>query len=159
MGSAEFYYRDAHAPEPNRPNHIGAAILIFYEGKVLLESRTDSERWAFVGGGLYLHETLMECIIRETYEETGLLLRDADIQFCALFDDPSIIIKYPDGNIIRSITAVYKTVLKELPELRCSAESKELRFFSAGELRDIKLVETHIPLEEYFFPELVGNWK
>ena len=101
LGIAEFYYRDAHAPEPNRPNHIGA-----------------------------------------------------DIQFCALFDDPSIIIKYPDGNIIRSITAVYKTVLDGMPELRCSAESKELRFFTAGELRDIKLVETHIPLAEYFFPDI-----
>lgn len=50
MGQATFYYKNSNAP---KPNHIGATILINYDGKVLLESRKDSERWAFIGGGLF----------------------------------------------------------------------------------------------------------
>ena len=48
-----FYYKNSNAPNPNKPNHIGATILINYDGKVLLESRKDSERCAFIGGGLF----------------------------------------------------------------------------------------------------------
>ncbi|MDE7201402.1 MAG: NUDIX domain-containing protein [Lachnospiraceae bacterium] len=84
-----------------------------YNGQVLLESRKDSNRWAFIGGGLFLNETLLECVKRETFEETGIILSDEDIKFCKLYDDPSIIIAYPDGNVIRSIMALYTTTLKK----------------------------------------------
>jgi len=151
MKQAKFYFQNPNAPKPNKPNHIGATILIYYDGKVLLESRKDSDRWAFIGGGLLINETLLECAKRETFEETGIVLLDEDIEFCKMYDDPSIIISYPDGNIIRNMMAVYKTTLKESPDLVCSEESRELRFFSKEELKSVNLVETHIPiLEDYF---------
>jgi len=146
MKQASFYYKNPDAPNPNKPNHIGATILIHYDGKVLLESRKDSDRWAFIGGGLLINETLLECAKREAFEETGIVLSDEDIEFCKLYDDPSIIISYPDGNIIRNMMAVYTTTLKEMPDLVCSEESRELRFFSKEELKSIKIVETHGPI-------------
>ena len=145
MRKATFYYKQLNAPVPNKPNHIGSTILIKYDGKVLLESRKDSDRWAFIGGGLFLNETLLECVKRETLEETGIILSDEDIKFCKLYDDPSIIIAYPDGNVIRSIMALYTTTLKKMPDLKCSEESTELKFFSREELKEIKIVETHTP--------------
>ena len=148
MKQAKFYYKNPSAPKPNRPNHIGATILIHYGGKVLLESRKDSDRWAFIGGGLLLNETLPECAKRETFEETGIVLADEDMEFVKLYDDPTIIIAYPDGNIIRNMMAVYKTNLKQMPDLVCSEESRELRFFSKEELKNIKIVETHTPILE-----------
>ena len=154
MGNAKFYYKSNNSPKPNRPNHIGSTILIFQGEKVLMESRTDSDRWAFIGGGLFLTETLIECAIRETKEETGIELQEQDIVFKKFFDDPSIIIEYPDGNIIRSMMAVYKTELKEAPILQCSEESKELKFFAPDELKTINVVETHIPILEEFFPDV-----
>ncbi len=151
MGKAAFYYKQSNAPEPNKPNHIGSTIMIYYNGKVLLESRKDSNRWAFIGGGLSLNETLLECAIRETFEETGIVLSNEDIRFCKLYDDPSIIIAYPDGNVIRSIMALYAATLKEMPDLKCSEESIELRFFSKEELKELNIVETHTPiLVDYF---------
>ena len=51
MSKARFYYKDKNAPMPNRPNHIGSTIIICYDGKVLLESRADSDRWAFLAWG------------------------------------------------------------------------------------------------------------
>lgn len=151
MRKATFYYKQLNAPVPNKPNHIGSTILIKYDGKVLLESRKDNDRWAFIGGGLFLNETLLECVKRETLEETGIILSDEDIKFCKLYDDPSIIIAYPDGNVIRSIMALYTTTLKKMPDLKCSEESTELKFFSREELKEIKIVETHTPiLADYF---------
>ena len=107
--------------------------------------------------GLLFTETLIECAIRETKEETGIELQEQDIVFKKLFDDPSIIIEYPDGNIIRSMMAVYQTELKKTPLLQCSEESKELKFFTPDELKTINVVETHIPILEEFFPEVVTH--
>ena len=100
-----------------------------------------------------LNETLLECVKRETFEETGIILSDEDIEFCKLYDDPSIIIAYPDGNIIRSMMALYEATLKKMPDLRCSEESVELRFFSKEELKNIKIVETYTPILEDYFAE------
>ena len=66
------------------------------------------------------------------------------IEIYKIYDDPSIIICYPDGNILRNIMAVYKVRLESEPELICSSESRELRFFDKEELRKVKIVETHI---------------
>lgn len=100
-----------------------------------------------------LNETLLECVKRETFEETGIILSDEDIEFCKLYDDPSIIIAYPDGNIIRSMMALYEATLKKMPDLRCSEESVELRLFSKEELKNIKIVETYTPILEDYFAE------
>lgn len=152
MGQARFYYKDENAPCPNRPNHIGSTILLEYKGMLLLEHRADSERWAIIGGGLELGETLAECALREVCEETGIRLSEEEIRLYKIYDDPSLIISYPDGNVIRSIMAVYKTTLAEYPVLICSDESRELKFFTREELRTVPLVETHQPiLEDYLY--------
>lgn len=141
MGQATFYYKNSNAPEPNKPNHIGATILIKYDDKVLLESRKDSDRWAFIGGGLFLNETLLECVKRETFEETGIILSDEEIEFCKLYDDPSIIIAYPDGNIIRSMMALYTTTLEKMPDLKCSEETTETILKMKRRILDVRLLQ------------------
>lgn len=154
MKQAQFFYRNENAPKPNRPNHIGTVLLMEWDHKLLLERRMDSERWAVIGGGLKVDESLVEGVLRETFEETSIQLTEDRVELYKIYDDPSIICSYPDGNILRSIMAVYKTQLTEEPELICSAESKELRFFTRNELKSVKIAETHIPiLQDYFMEE------
>lgn len=148
MKKAKFYYKNSNAPKPNKPNHIGTSILIEYGDRVLLERRQDSDTWAFIGGGLKTDESLMDCVVRETLEETGIALTEDAIDFNMIYDDPSRIAHYPDGNVLRVITVVYHTVLSEQPNLICSSESKELRFFSREELKNIPIAATHIPIAE-----------
>ena len=150
MKEATFYYNDPTAPKPNKPNLIGATVLIEYNKRLLLEHRADSERWAIIGGSLMANESLVDCAIRETREETSISLDKDMVDFFKIYDDPSIIISYPDGNIYRSIMVVYYVKLLEQPNLVVSKESRELRFLSTTELKDIKIVETHIPiLQDY----------
>ncbi len=147
---AEFFYKSADAPVPNQPNLVGATVLIEYGQKLLLEHRADCERWAVIGGSLRVDESFLDCALRETKEETGIELARDMVSLYKVYDDPSLIIRYPDGNIFRSVMMVYRTKLRELPALSCSEESKELRFFTKEELRDVPIVETHIPiLQDY----------
>lgn len=147
MTQARFYYKDKNAPQP-KGNRIGTCILIEYDGKLLLEHREDSDTWAVIGGGLKLNERLVDGVIRETFEETGIRLREEKVTFYGIYDDPSRIASYPDGNVWRIITVVYRTKLEELPEMICSEESRELRFLGREELRKVKVAATHLPILE-----------
>ncbi len=150
MKKSIFYYNDPTAPKPNKPNLIGSTVLIEYNKKLLLEHRADSERWAIIGGSLEANESLVDCAIREVREETSINLDKDILDLIKIYDDPSIIISYPDGNAYRSIMVVYHMKLLEQPNLVVSEESRELCFFSQTELKNIKIVETHIPiLQDY----------
>ena len=104
---------------------------------------------------MQLDENLKNCIIRETFEETGLVLEADKVSCIKIYDDPSIIIEYPDGNIIRSIMALYFVRISLVPQLVCSDESKELRFFDREELKKLPIVETHIPILEDIWSERI----
>lgn len=143
MAQAKFYYKDPAAPRPNRPNHIGVAVLLEWQGRYLMEYRADSDFWCFIGGGLWIDETLARCAQRETREETGICLLETDFQFVRLYDDPSRIAAYPDGNVLRVITALYRAAMAEEPALVCSEESRALRFFAPQELAGLPVAPTH----------------
>ena len=149
MPQAQFYYRDKDAPKP-KGNRIGTCILLECGGRLLLEHRADSDIWAVIGGGLKSGERLVEGAVREVFEETGLNLREEQLELYRIYDDPSRIASYPDGNVWRILTVVYRVRLPKQPELICSEESRELRFFTKEELGEVKIAATHLPiLEEY----------
>ena len=150
---AQFFYKDKNAPRPNCPNHIGTSVIIKVDDKILMEHRTDSDTWAIIGGGLKIDESLIECAIREVFEETGIRLSEQNIELYRIYDDPSRIASYPDGNVLRVITVVYRVHMKNCPELVCSIESKELRFCSKDELRKLVIAKTHIPIIEDYLKE------
>ncbi len=152
MPQAQFYYRDKDAPKP-KGNRIGTCILLECDGRLLLEHRADSDTWAVIGGGLKVEERLVEGAIREVFEETGLELKEERLELYQIYDEPSRIASYPDGNVWRIITVVYRVRLAEQPELVCSEESRELRFFSKEELKGVKVAATHIPIVEAYAGE------
>lgn len=52
---------------------VGARGLILDDqNRLLLIQRSDNYRWAIPAGAMELGESMQECAIRETYEETGL---------------------------------------------------------------------------------------
>ena len=150
---AQFFYKDSTAPKPNEPNYIGTSVIIEMDNKILLEQRRDSDTWAIIGGGLKINETLLECAIREVFEETGIELREQNIQFYKIYDDPSRIASYPDGNVLRVITVVYRVRLNQYPKLICNEESRELKFFSKEELKEVEIAMTHVPIIEDYINE------
>ena len=56
------------------------------------------------------------------------------------------------------VIVVFALELETEPQMRISAESKELRFFSKEELRNIEIVITHSDIvEDHFIAESVSN--
>ncbi|TVY10363.1 NUDIX domain-containing protein [Paenibacillus cremeus] len=149
---AKFYYKNAKAPVPNKPTSIGVVALIRSGDSVLLEKRMDSDRWAIIGGAIHLDESLVEGLIREVKEETGLKVQSVNL--FGTFSDPSRIIAFPDGNVKRIITIAYEVEVEAYTELVCSEESRELRFIPREQLDKINIAETHIPIIQAYLENM-----
>lgn len=118
--------------------------LIKCGGSLLLERRSDCGRWGFVGGSVEVEESLEDALRREVFEETGLEVREHEL-FC-VSSDPSRIIRYPDGNVVRIISFVFRVEVENFGTLRRSEESEDLRFVGPEELERLDVIETARPI-------------
>jgi 8-oxo-dGTP diphosphatase len=50
---------------------LGAGIIVEQDGKVLLIDRADGQGYSMPGGIVRARESVEQCVLRETYEETG----------------------------------------------------------------------------------------
>ena len=151
MSIVKFYRGDPNAPKTTMPAHLGANAIITCRDKLLLEKRRDSGTWGLVGGGVKKHETELQAIAREIYEELGLRIPKEKFRKLAVYGEPGRIAAYQDGSIWRMVIVVFGLELDEEPQMRISAESKDLRFFSREELKDIEIVVTHSDIVEDWF--------
>lgn len=152
MSIVTFYRGDPKdAPKTTMPAHLGANAIITCQGKLLLEKRRDSDIWGLVGGGCKKTETGREAIAREVYEELGLRIHKDKFTKLDVYDDPGRIAAYRDGSIWRMVIVVYGLDFEKEPVMRISAESKELRFFTKEELKDIEIAITHSDIVEDWF--------
>lgn len=141
---ARFFYRDPAAPRPNGPLTIGVLALIERDGALLLEHRSDAHRWGLVGGAVEMDESMGDALRREVREETGLTV--VGYTLFGTFSDPSRIVRYPDGNVVRVIGLVYRVTVDDFSTLQRSEESTALGFFTPDELRDLDVIETARPI-------------
>ena len=152
MAIVTFYNCDPKdAPKTTMPAHLGANAIFTCKGKLLLEKRRDSDIWGLVGGGCKKYETGREAIARETYEELGLRVHKDRFEKLAVYDDPGRIAAYRDGSIWRMVIVVYGLELEDEPALRISSESKDLRFFTKAEVRELEIAITHSDIVEDWF--------
>lgn len=152
MSIVKFYRGDPkNAPKTTMPAHLGANAIITCNGKLLLEKRRDSDTWGLVGGGVKKQETELQAITREIHEELGLWIPKDRFHKLAVYGEPGRIAAYRDGSVWRMVIVVFGLELEEEPIMRISAESKELRFFSKEELKDIDIVITHSDIVEECF--------
>ena len=147
-----FYRGDPrNAPKTTMPAHLGANAILIWNDKLLLERRRDSDTWGLVGGGCKKTETGRDAIAREVYEELGVRIPKDAFEKKAIYDDPGRIAAYRDGSIWRMVIVVYGYEFAEEPVLRISRESREQRFFSREELKDITIAITHEDIVEEQF--------
>lgn len=151
MSIVTFYRGNPNAPKPTMPAHLGANVILTCKGKLLLERRRDSDTWGLVGGGVKRRETELQAIAREIREELGIRIQQDRFTRLAVYGEPGRIAAFRDGSIWRMVIVVFSLDLPEEPQMTISAESRELRFFSKDELKDIEIVVTHSDIVEDWF--------
>ena len=129
----------------------GAAIIIRNtKGEILLQERTDRNKWGLPGGCQDLGEDLRNTAIREAYEETGIKLDIKDIKIIDTLSGNSRKNSYPNGDIVYNNTSLYvaDVTLEDASNLKGDSETKRLRFFNPSEvpenLMDVDLINAYL---------------
>ena len=108
----------------------GATVAVIKDKQILLNLRSDTKNWGIPGGSLEVGETLEETAKRELKEETNL--------DCDNFTGNDFYFKYPNGDELYSVIALYladdfKGSLKIIDD-----ESIDLNFFLKSELPNLE---------------------
>lgn len=148
MPIVTFYRNDPNAPKPNMPAHLGANAIITCKGRLLLERRRDSNTWGLIGGGVKKWETEVQAMAREVREELGLRIAQDRFRKLKVYGEPGRIAAFCDGSIWRMVIVVFELTFDEEPQMRISAESRELRFFTPEEVRQLEIPVTHSDIVE-----------
>lgn len=152
MAIVTFYNCDPKdAPKTTMPAHLGANAILTWDGKLLLEKRRDSDIWGMPGGGCKKWETGREAIAREVYEELGVRIPKDRFTKLKVYDNPGRIAAFRDGSIWRMVIVMYGYDFQEEPNMRISAESRDLRFFTKEEIANIEIAITHRDIVEELF--------
>lgn len=151
MPIVTFYRGHPNPPKTTMPAHLGANAIITCKGKLLLEKRRDSDVWGLIGGGVKKHETEPQAMAREIYEELGIRIPKEQLKKLAVYGEPGRIAAYQDGSVWRMVIVVFGLELEEEPDMVISRESRDLRFFSKEELKNIEVVITHSDIVEDWF--------
>ena len=151
MSIVKFYRGDPNAPKTTMGAHLGANAIITCNEKLLLEKRRDSDTWGLVGGGVKKTETELQAITREIWEELGIRVKPDQFRKLAVYGEPGRIAAYRDGSIWRMVVVVFGLNLETEPDMKISAESRDLRFFSKEELKNVPIVITHSDIVEDWF--------
>lgn len=151
MAIVTFYRGHPNPPKTTMPARLGANAIITYNGKLLLEKRKDSDIWGLVGGGVKKYETEAQAMSREVYEELGIRIPKERFKKLKVYGEPGRIAAYRDGSIWRMVIVAFGLDLEEEPKMVISHESKDLRFFSKEELKEIEVVITHSDIVEELF--------
>ena len=140
----------------DRISHIpfiqtGAAIIIRNEiGEILLQERTDRNKWGLPGGCQDLGEDLRITAVREAYEETGIKLDPNEIELIDTLSGESRKNSYPNGDIVYNNTSLYlaDVSIENESTLKGDSETKRLKFFNTEDvpenLMDADLIKSYL---------------
>ena len=106
------------APEDFKPASEVVACLIECGEQILLLKRKDKNQyWAQPAGGKDHGETLIQAVLREVLEETGLMMDEKKVAFIKTF-----FVRYPHKDFSFS---VFRYTLARKPKIRLCEEHSE----------------------------------
>ncbi|MGN0496359.1 MAG: NUDIX domain-containing protein [Lachnospiraceae bacterium] len=138
-----YYERGSSTPIPESMYHLAIWVyVVTNSGKILLSQRAANKskafKWEPSGGSVVMNESAKEAAIRETYEETNLMLNSSDIcgPFCEE-EGKDFVLQYfyaavPDAEINIDILKLQESevmdikLLDDMKELQAMEERNEL---------------------------------
>jgi 8-oxo-dGTP pyrophosphatase MutT (NUDIX family) len=131
------YEDDPAAPPANSLVPAASAVVVDDAGRVLLQRRVDNGMWALPGGAMRIGESLPECAVRETREETGLDVEVVGI--VGTYTDPRHVFAYDDGEVRQEFSICF-LARPVGGQLAVSDESTDVRWFDPADVDDLPMV-------------------
>ncbi|GGR75441.1 MULTISPECIES: NUDIX domain-containing protein [Streptomyces] len=133
------YEDDPNAPAANSLVPAASAVVVDDAGRILLQRRRDNGMWALPGGAMHLGESLPDCAVRETLEETGYEVEITGI--VGTYTDPRHVFAYDDGEVRQEFSICF-LARPVSGKLTVSEESTEVRWFDPPEIDALPMVSS-----------------
>lgn len=125
------YEDDPNAPAANSLVPAASTVVIDDSGRMLLQRRSDNGMWALPGGAMNIGESLPDCAVRETREETGY---DVEITgIVGTYTNPRHVFAYDDGEVRQEFSICF-LARPVAGQLAVSEESTDVRWFLSEEV-------------------------
>jgi 8-oxo-dGTP pyrophosphatase MutT (NUDIX family) len=134
------YLNDPAAPKPNSLVPAAGVLAVDGAGRLLLQRRRDTGQWAIPMGKQELGETVAQCAVRETAEETGVTVEVTGL--LGVYSDPGHIVYYESDGETRQ---EYEVILLGRPVSGSPAENDEasdVGWFTVAELEELDIHPT-----------------
>jgi ADP-ribose pyrophosphatase YjhB (NUDIX family) len=101
------YIRDLRAAVGTRRLLIPSVAGIIRDGeRILLVQEREGGMWSTPGGALELDDTPANAVIREVFEETGLVVEPTRI--FAVYGGPEFLVRYPNGDETQYVSTMFE---------------------------------------------------
>jgi len=135
--------------------NFAGACVVDDEGRVLLQKRAgQKEAWGFPGGAMELGESAEETALRETQEETGLIVKAEHLLgvYTKYHDE------YPSGDSAQPINIVFICSIVGGELNSQNPETEELCFFHKHEIPKL-FNKQHNDILQDFLGGAVNVWR
>ncbi|WP_155059438.1 NUDIX domain-containing protein [Streptomyces blattellae] len=131
------YEDDPDAPAANSLVPAASTVVVDDAGRILLQRRADNSMWALPGGAMSIGESLPDCAVRETREETGYEVEIIGI--VGTYTNPRHVFAYDDGDVRQEFSICY-LARPVAGHLAVSDESTDVRWFEPSEVDALPMV-------------------
>jgi len=107
------------------------ALVLDRQGNVLLQQRADNRRWSAPGGGMDPYESPSDAVVREVWEETGILVEP--MRVLGVYGGSKLRHTHANGDQTASILIIFECQALEENPVPDGIESLDARFFPAAE--------------------------
>ncbi len=112
--------------------------LVFDDaGRVLLQKHGDTLRWVAPGGSVEPDEQPVDALLRELWEETGLLVEV--VSLLGVFGGPTFRVQYRNGDVCAYMMAAFECRVRSGALRLDGDESLELRYVARDEIDALDL--------------------
>lgn len=120
-----------------------AAAIFNEKGDVLLQKRSDVNRWALISGHVEFGESVEEAILREIQEEINM--RGEIVRLIGVYSSPASQTYHHPEKTVQYVTSYFEIRLAGDPDLTfANNETLELKFFPKDKLpADLALMNPH----------------
>lgn len=100
-------------------------------GGILLVKQRDDGIWSTAGGSVDPGETPANAVVRELWEETGLLVRPT--RLIAVYGGSDFVVRYPNGDETQYISTIFECAVVSGTLRADGEETTEARFWTHAE--------------------------
>jgi 8-oxo-dGTP diphosphatase len=106
-------------------------------GRVLLVQQRDDAVWSTPGGAIEPDETPADAVVREVWEETGLIVSPERV--LGVYGGPAFVVRYPNGDETQYVSTFFSCVVRSGVLRADDRETVAVRYWTAEEARALPL--------------------